>query len=257
MARRVTAKQDRGKLIYVYGIAQGRVAALGLPQGVDGRAPVEAIPCDSLTCLISRVDATEFGSELSTHMENLNWLAGAGVRHQQVVAAIYARAPILPARFATMFSSEDALAADVRRRKRELLATFKAVQDADEYGIKIFAVPVSETAGPPAASGKEYLRRKSEQLQARSARKPTPELESLIGSLQRIASETTPGGKASAGQPHLVWQASLLVPRSRRKKLEELLTDAAGRLRRKYRIECSGPWPPYSFVKGKPHAESA
>jgi len=257
MARRVTSRQDRSKLIYVYGIAEGRVPPPEIAEGIDGRSPVEAVPCGSMTCFISRVDATEFGDELSVNMENLNWLASAGVRHQQVVAAIYGRASILPARFATMFSTDTALAEDVRRRKRELLAAFKAVKGADEYGIKVFAVPASAQAGPPAASGKEYLERKSQQLQARPGRKPTPELEAVMASLKRIATDSTAGGKASAGQPNLVYQAALLVARSRRKKLEAVLADATEQLRPQYRIECSGPWPPYSFVKRKAHAESA
>ena len=256
MARRVTSK-DHGRLIYVYGIAAGRMNAPALAAGVDGRSPVEAVPCGSLTCFVSRVDAAEFGSDLSTNMENLNWLAAAGVRHQQVVAAIYERAPLLPARFATLFSSQDALAQDVQRRKRELLAAFKAVKGADEYGIKVFALPRPAAAGPAAASGKEYLQRRSRQLQARPGRKPTPELEAVITSLKQVAAETTAGGKATAGQPNLVYQASLLVPRGRRKKLEALLTEAAERLRGQYRVECSGPWPPYSFVKSKAQAESA
>ncbi len=99
----------------------------------------------------------------------------------------------------------------------------------------------------PAASGSDYLKRKAVQLKPRS--KPMDEsLRKFIAELSKLAVATSPGGKASAGQPNLEWHGSFLVRRTQRAKLEKLLAKYAEQWRESRRIDCSGPWPPYSFV---------
>ena len=66
--------------------------------------------------------------------------------------------------------------------------------------------------------------------------------------LAEVASETAPAGKVSGGQRGLSFQTSLLVKRTKRKKLESILEKFAREWTRERRIECTGPWPPYSFV---------
>ena len=63
-----------------------------------------------------------------------------------------------------------------------------------------------------------------------------------------IAAETAPVGNVSRGQRGLSFQASLLVKRSKRKRFESLLEKFARDWAQDRRIECTGPWPPYSFV---------
>jgi hypothetical protein len=66
--------------------------------------------------------------------------------------------------------------------------------------------------------------------------------------LANVATETAPAGNVSRGQRGLSFQTSLLVKRTQRKKLESVLEKFASEWRRERRIECTGPWPPYSFV---------
>jgi hypothetical protein len=66
--------------------------------------------------------------------------------------------------------------------------------------------------------------------------------------LAEIATETAPAGNVSRGQRGLVFQTSLLVKRTKRKNFESLLQKFAHEWTRERRIECTGPWPPYSFV---------
>jgi hypothetical protein len=74
------------------------------------------------------------------------------------------------------------------------------------------------------------------------------EVMEFIAALTKLAVAASPGGKASAGQPGLVWHGSFLIRRSDRKKLEAALKKYAGSWQDERRIDCSGPWPPYSFV---------
>lgn len=243
----MTSKKASDSLIYLYGVTRESVEERSLPPGVDGKGHVSILPCEAFFCVTSAVDAQEFGADLSRNMENLEWLAAASVRHQQVVAAMHERTLILPARFATLFRSLQSLAEDVRGRRAELASNFESLADADEYGVKIFAVPAATATVVGAASGKEYLRKKSELAQS-SKIKISAEVRQFAESLERTATRTSEGGRVGSGQRNLVWHASLLVQRPQRKQLERLLKEATSKLGERYRVECTGPWPPYSFV---------
>src|SRR5436305_5173055 len=120
-------KPGQKNVLYLYGISEGQVPPPSLA-GVDGAATIEAVPCAGLVCWISRVAASDFADNLARNMENLDWLAEVGVRHQRAVAAVAELCDVLPARFGTVFLSESTLAADVRSRKPTLLADLQRIR---------------------------------------------------------------------------------------------------------------------------------
>ena len=247
MASRVTATKKAGKLLYLYGVTE-QEAAVGTGEGVDGAAAVEALPCAGFVCWISRVDPKDYGEDLQAHMENLDWLAGASVRHQKVVGAIHEKATILPARFATIFISEETLGADLKRRTSELKKDFKRLSGTDEYGWKVFGIPQSMPAGEAPKSGRSFLERKAEMLRDRTTMTVTPEVKKFVADMRKLASQVAEGGTITSGQRNLLWQGSFLLPRTRRKQLEAALAGFHRKHAEHYRVECTGPWPPYSFV---------
>jgi hypothetical protein len=235
-------------LLYLYGITQRPESLPTTLRGVDGMTRIEALECSGFTCWASRVSNQEFGEELSHNMENLEWLADASVRHQRVVGAIHERQEILPARFGTVFLNERSLCEDIDARKTALKASFRRIAEADEWGVRVFATPRTAPVAESARSGKEYLQRKSALLQAKPARTLEPEIKQFAGSITKLATAAAEGGKVGSGQPGLRWQTSLLLPRGRRKQFETLLARFANKWHERFRVECTGPWPPYSFV---------
>jgi hypothetical protein len=256
MATKVAPKKPPARaaadhVLYLYGITKARAGETVLPiQGIDGETTVEAVACGGLTCWISRVNRVDYADRLTENMENLDWLAAASLRHQQVVSELGSKGTVLPARFGTVFLSQASLTADVGRRRPALHKAFKRLSDADEWGLKIFALaqPQSQIS---AASGKDYLQQKAASFKAAGGRVPDAEVKKFVAALERIASEIAPGGKVGSGQAGLEWYGSLLVPRSRYKQLERLIHQFSERRQGKHRIECTGPWPPYSFVKNE------
>lgn len=249
MAGQVKSKRRDERVLYLYGVTRAgrRAPAAASLVGVDGSAPVEALACDGLLCWVSRVDREQFAERLGERMQDLDWVAGAGVRHQRVVAAIGRGSAVLPARFGTIFHVEGTLLRDMRRRRRILQAAFRRVADADEWGVKVFVIRAAAPA-VKAASGKSFLKAKAALLRDRPAPAADPEVQRFAREAKKLARAATPGGKISQGQRGLEWQASLLVPRSRRRQLLRLVQQYTRRWQDRRRIECTGPWPPYSFV---------
>ena len=77
---------------------------------------------------------------------------------------------------------------------------------------------------------------------------PSEELGLFENALSDIAEENAPAGRISGGQRGLLFQTSLLVKRVNRQRLETVLKNFSRQWSDTRRIECTGPWPPYSFV---------
>jgi Gas vesicle synthesis protein GvpL/GvpF len=247
-------KANPSRVLYLYAISRlPKVAVKISAEAIDGTPSVEGLRCGSFLCWISRVAKIEFADELPERMQDLEWLATTGLRHQRTVAEIAKHLTILPARFGTVFLSEDSLIQHIRERKGAVEQAFERVADADEWGIKIFAAPRQLARSlPKAASGSDYLKHKAELLQPRTG-KLDNEVKEFIAAVTKLAVAASPGGKASAGQPGLVWHGSFLIRRSNRKQLESALKKYASIWKDTRRIDCSGPWPPYSFVEEHVH----
>lgn len=240
--------------IYVYGVTEKELSP-GNILGVDGSSPVEALPCAGLFCWISRVSRKEFADDLSANMENLDWLTEASVQHQRVVSAIARVSDILPARFGIVFLSEGSLETDVRGKKRILRGDLAKIEGADEFGVKVFGVlPNVEVPKVSTRTGKDYLKAKAALLQRRPAKKniADSDLQEFHKEIEKVALETAQAGKISSGQRGLQWQISLLLRRSDRKKFDAVLRKYSRQWAGARQIECTGPWPPYSFVSRSP-----
>ena len=248
MANRVSQSAE-GKALYLYGISSHTSAPLKVKgDGIDGKNAVELLEYSGLDCWISRVDKSEFADNLAENMENLDWLASASVRHQRVVGEIAAKLTILPTRFGTVFLTEDSLQAHVAERKQQLLQTLKKIEGTEEWGVKLFSISAPAQAPVSASSGSDYLRLKAAKLQPAARKELDPEVKDFVFELQKIAEDSAVSGKVSSGQRNLEWQASFLLHKDKKKAWEAVLRKYATSWQNRREIECTGPWPPYSFI---------
>ena len=240
-------------VVYFYGVTLPQKKAGAVEEisavGIDGSAQVVSKEVAGLVCWSSRVSRRDFADKLAENMENLDWLSVAGVRHQKAVSEISRHATILPARFGTIFLTLESLEQDVKRRKPALLRDLKRFQESDEWGIKVFALPQARPA-IVASSGADYLKQKAAQ-QARKAGEGavSAEIKKFAAAARKISTASVESaGSISAARPDLEWQASFLIRRSKQKQLQTFLKRFSDAWEGKRRIECTGPWPPYSFV---------
>ncbi len=241
----------QNEVLYLYGITEEELSPPPKLLGVDGRSRVSALPCAGLVCWVSRVPKKEFADDLAGNMENLDWLAGASVHHQRVVSALAEGIEILPARFGTVFLTDTSLEKHIAGNKDILRRDFSKIRGSDEWGVKVFGVP-AKVELPPAQSrtGKDYLKAKATMLRTRPGRNnvSAADFDEFSEQLRKIAVETAQVGKVSGGQRGLQWQTSLLLKRDNRKKFEALLRKFSKDWAGTRQIECTGPWPPYSFI---------
>ena len=236
------------RVLYFYGITELRPDHPIQQPGIDLQSNIEAIKCEGLTCWISRVSAVEFEKDLAQNMENLDWLATASVAHQRAISAIAREVEILPARFGTVFRSEESLRKHIRAHTRQIKNDLERIKGADEWGIKVFAAKPAPTPAPQVRSGKDYLKAKAAMLPSKRSPDMNGEFADFESALQKVALESAAVGNVSSGQRGLRFQTSLLVKRGERKKLESVLKKFSDRWAEARQIECTGPWPPYSFV---------
>jgi hypothetical protein len=196
-------------------------------------------PCESVDSPHGSAASTQRNSELNSR--------SASVRHQRVVGALAAKITVLPARFGTVFVSEDSLQSHIAEQKPTLAKRLKHLDGADEWGVKLFR-RAQAAATVDASSGADYLRQKAAFLKKDGPRELDADVVAFAKALQSVARDSGPAGKVSSGQSDLEWQASFLVPRSRRKQWDAVLKEYASRWGVHREIECTGPWPPYSFV---------
>jgi Gas vesicle synthesis protein GvpL/GvpF len=242
--------QAPGTVIHLYGVTQAPGPSAeqfrGL-KGVDGVARVEPLSCAGLICWISRVPETEFAESLAKNMQDLDWLAAASIRHQEVISAIAQAADMLPARFGIEFLNHKSLREHIESRQSTLKEDFNRIQGKEEWGVKVFALPNMPKLHKKVRTGKEYLQAKSALIR-RPLDRSSPELKEFAHALESLADEIAEGGKFAATRRDLEFHNTILLKRANRKKLESLARNYSRKWKNKRTIECTGPWPPFSFV---------
>ena len=242
--------RSQSQVIHLYGVTQtagpSRESLRDLT-GVDGKGAVEPLECSGLFCWISRVSEADFARDLAKNIQDLDWLAAVSTRHQEAISAIAWNADMLPARFGLEFSNDLSLRSHIESRKAALKADFERLQGRQEWGVKVFALPAAPLRRKTFRSGKEYLQAKSA-LSRPVPGRPDPGLLKFAEALESIADQIVEGGKFAAARRDLEFHKVVLLKRSDRPKLEALIRTYSRKWKSRKRVECTGPWPPFSFV---------
>lgn len=257
------------RVVYVYGF----VAPDAPPPpddlvGVAGR-PVETIEIEGLVAAVSRVPEDEFGeTELQDRTRDLEWIGREGARHERVVTWFVDRSTILPARFLTLHSGEEALRNSVAERAADLRARIRELDGLREWDLKIGydaerlagslgsvseAVAELDRELEEAAPGRRYLleRKRSQVVQEQlgdEARRLAREVLDALRPLARDDVIVPP--PREAGELPVVLNAALLLPRDGEDEARRRADEAADRLAPLgMSVTYSGPWAPYRFVE--------
>lgn len=237
--------------------------------GVDEGSGVFLCSCGEIGAVLSEVSLEEFrGETAEARLEDLTWLGPRVCRHETVVEEVMRHSPVLPARFATLYTSLDSLKEFVLRHRTAIAEFFSAIGDQQEWAVKGLLVrararealraasrSAAETSTPSASPGARYLQEK--RLEPRSNKqlnlwlkeacpRAAAQLQALAGGF-RERKVPGPGGAEEGAEVVLNW--AFLVPPAGvaefRERVERL---NAEHVSRGLSLVLSGPWPPYSFV---------
>ncbi|MFD2081833.1 Gas vesicle synthesis protein GvpL/GvpF [Actinopolymorpha cephalotaxi] len=249
-----------------------------LPAGVEG-APVELLDAGDLAVAASKVPLAGFRTsdqdpDLSAH----GWLRAAVGAHERVVEELARSRTVLPFRFGALYPSRDAARKVALTEVDQLSAELERLDGASEWGVKAYVEsPAERTDQVPAyldepATGTTWMVRRREAAAAREAAgriraAVAPALEDALAGYARdvvvrgsarVGHPTEPSTGPSAGHPtgqpaahtDLAFDGVYLVSHTRQEEFDTALREVA----RQYaadglRVEVSGPWPPYHFVR--------
>lgn len=246
---------------WVYAVTSGDGTTPPELAGVGG-APLRAVTGAGLVAVVSAVDLAEYGEEpLRANLEDLAWLEATARAHHNVIDAVAEAGPTVPMQLATVYRSEERVAAMLAERRDDLLAALDRIRGRSEWGIKIY-VPESAGEATPAGTGRPgssgrsgtaYLQRRRSELSARehvraAAASSAEEIHAELAALAAAARLHKPQHPQLTGRPEpMILNATYLVDDERVSVFCAAADELAGR-HPAVRVELTGPWPPYSFT---------
>ncbi len=165
--------------------------------------------------------------------------------HHDIISCLAAQVDVLPARFPTWLADEEAMHAELDRRRDDLVGALERVRGRVELALTAIWTAAPGELPPPAAAtpGRNYLLGRqqafsgSDQRRVR-ARALADDTERLIGSdLVEIQHQICPSATVALS-------SAVLVPRASAENVKVRLVREV----RDVRILINGPWPPYTFA---------
>ena len=267
-AEHLNSVADPPSAIYLFCLARPQVE-LELGGGVlDDGSPLLSWQFRDLVAIVSKVGREEFcGLEAEARMQDLAWVGPRACRHEAVVETTMRFSPVLPARFATLFSSLESMEEFLQKHHASICRFLDRVAGKDEWAVKgmldrkkakeaIFSASLARQKQDLSclSPGMRYLREQRV-------------LAGLEEELNRWLEETCQGVLEDLRQAEATFQRRPVLPLSAGKEDKEMVLNCAflvprsvvenfrrriqkGNARHAERgllFELSGPWPPYSF----------
>jgi hypothetical protein len=225
--------------------------------GIRG-APVSTVRDRNLMAVVSDVELREFGEDsVRARLEELAWLEGLVWAHRRGVEEVSVLAPIAPLRLVTTCRDDKAVRDRLVGWHRELVRVLAQVEGRSEWGVKAFVPrPPDNRVAVGAAGSLDAVDRLRDKKLGSTAPRPagrpaTPAAAQIHAAHagMAVAERRLPGQDPvlARGRAELVLNAAYLVPEGASSafqgRVQTLREEHPG-----IRIECRGPWPPYTFA---------
>lgn len=263
-----------GDLLYLYGIvpagsAAHRLLARRQIEGMQDGVPLFPIEADGLVAAVSAVPAALFDEEpLNALVSDLNRLTPYALRHEEAVRSLLS-SPLVPMTFGAVYRGVDGIATLLREHRSTFGSLLERLRGCEEWGLKVFSSPVRLLESAAGASdqirqmdaeiaalppGRAYLatKRRERALAAEAGRLASVMLTAIferLADLSAAAVQDEPG-PPQPGAEQLVLKAAFLVDDDAVQEFRSVAEELGQTYSpRGLRLEVSGPWAPYSFVR--------
>jgi hypothetical protein len=257
-------------LYYVYAVVPPSTATEVAPLGIDDR-PVALIASGDVAALVTRVDAADYSAGLDERVANVAWIGPRATAHDAVLTWASDVGPVVPLPILSLFRSADTVRSMLAARRQELVSLLEHVARGREYGVRLFrldeelrrslgsfSASVAGLEAEVAAStspGQGYLlTRKLEQARKEELRRVGAEVAAVI--YNELAARSIASAQDALPQPAAeqagaaVLNAWFLVAHDGIDGFRAAVTEfVRAHERRGFRVEFTGPWPPYHFTR--------
>ena len=218
--------------------------------------------------MVSQVELGDFcGESAEARLQDLTWLGPRVLRHEAVIQEFMSRAPVLPARFATLFTSVKRIAESVAEHQAAIAEFFAELGDKQEWGVKgildrtgaLSLLGASRRPHPEegalASAGSRYFEEKRAKIQLERdfnfqlkdfCRRAAAALAARSGGFRER--KVALWGEPGTGVEVVLNWAFLLAPGALDEFHAKLDRLNAGEVFSGLALTLSGPWPPYSFA---------
>src|SRR3972149_4090861 len=127
------------QLYYVYAFTWTDCPLDLLGPGVDARYSVELVPCGQVAAVASLVGLDQFDlNKLQSDSADVDWISRVALRHNEIVAEMARRRPVLPLRMGTLFRSRTSLVTRLDQYQTTISNFLQELGDRQEWAAKIY-----------------------------------------------------------------------------------------------------------------------
>lgn len=242
-------------LTYVYAVTRDVVDGEfdGLV-GVGG-GPVRLVAAGTLQAVTGDVARADFeATALQAHLEDMAWLESTVRAHHHVVDSVGHAHVVAPLALATVYFDDDRVRDVLDAGRTAFERVLERLAGRGEWGVKAFApAPAKPSRGERPRSGADYLRARRRALREGDSSVETATLaaERFHAAAEALAVESRrhrlQDASLSGSRDPMVLNGAYLVDADAADRLAALVDSWSGR--DDLRVELTGPWVPYSFVR--------
>lgn len=261
-------KNGENKGIYLFCFAHSRSVSDLEGTAFSEENPLLILVFRDIAAVLCEISLEEFtGQGAEARMQDLAWIGPKALEHESVIEQVMQFSPVFPARFGTIFLSFERVK-ELIANHHELISRFlDRMIDKDELAVKAFldrtkakeeiasGMIASQEGALSHSPGMRYIQEKRIRLAAE--RELSNRLSEICADvwkhLRRCAAEyverkVLPTGSAEA-EGEMVFNWAFLVPKSELVEFRSIVERAnKDYTSRGLVFQCSGPWPPYSFI---------
>lgn len=254
--------------LYLYCLARSDCLESVEVAGLNEPQPPLLTRINEIAAIWTPVLLAEFcGPDAASRLQDLAWVGPRACRHEAVVESVMRQSPVLPLRFGTIFSSWGRLEAVLLAHHAAISRFLTQVADQEEWSVKgLLDRPMAKQEFysrklavegkhlAPLSPGRRYF------LESRLRREAEEELGHWLSTVcRKLARDLRDFGadlrerqvRLVTGEnqyQEMIFNWAFMIPKALVPDFLARIDAAGARLAKTGMVlDCSGPWPPYSF----------
>lgn len=238
--------------------------------GMDGINKLYYIMSNDLYAITSDVDLEEYGEDsMAEKSEDVEWLKEKATIFMDIILKTSVTSSIIPMKFLTIFTSCDRVKSIINDNLDQFLHNFEIIKNREELSVKIYCDDKvykenimgdeirkfeQTLVGKPKGAA-FFLKKKFEgELDDKISNRICDAANSFANKISNYAvemkSNKTLAKEISGVDIPMILNCAYLVDRDQKEKMSTRIDELTEEYEKDgFRIEFSGPWPPYNFCE--------